>query len=95
MGGFIDAIQKSKVMDGLKGEGRNHKIYEVFDQKPIKLQKDRTDVIHGGYSHDVNSEADKPVEACGSFRNTSVVLQLFHLIVKINLKLVKDNLFVR
>ena len=37
-------------MHGLKGEEQNLKNNAVFDQEPMKLLKDRSDVINGGGS---------------------------------------------
>ena len=37
-------------MDGLKGEEQNLKNYTGFDGEPVKLLKNRSDVVNGGGS---------------------------------------------
>ena len=51
-GGSVDVQEFRKVERdcGLKGEEQNLKNNAVFDQEPMKLLKDRSDVINGGGS---------------------------------------------
>ena len=43
-------VQKSEVVEGLKGEEQNRGVNAKFDPEPGKLLGDRSDVIDGGGS---------------------------------------------
>ena len=48
----VGDVQRSEVMDGLKGEEQNLKNDTGFDGEPVKLLKNRSDVVNGGGSGD-------------------------------------------
>ena len=48
-------VQKSEVVEGLKGEEQNRGVNAKFDPEPGKLLGDRSDVIDGGGSGDDTS----------------------------------------
>ena len=45
-------VWRGEVVEGLEGEEQNLEMNGGFDQEPVKLLKDRSDVINGGGSGD-------------------------------------------